>query len=267
VRDAWACGLASVCVCVCVCCILDALHRTASRKCCACSPQADYRIECRASASSPLEARYLGLLIYASLATLVYPVGVPCLYAFLLHRHWNEIAGFEKERAREVDDEAQRLLEGQGQGQRTPSSSARSVSVTAVDPGEAVVVEPAPSPSSPLKPLSSLFEPFSPEARYFALVEVARRVLYAALQCTLQAGSNGQLMSVLLLSLFYLTLLYHYQPYREAGSQTLAVVASWQINFTVIGTVAQKLASRPSVAIQVGMFVCHCRSPLSVHTQ
>jgi hypothetical protein len=50
--------------------------------------------------------------------------------------------------------------------------------------------------------------------RYFAIVDVMRRVVYAALQYSLRPASTAQLIWMLLLSLAYGSILHHLRPYR-----------------------------------------------------
>jgi hypothetical protein len=204
--------------------------------------QADYSLQCRAHAGAPFTSRYTALLAYASCFVLVYPVGIPVLYAVLLVRHRAEI----RQLAGEEEAERQPLVPPTAGGSEGPQKAAsRAPSpVARLTRSKTALALPA---GSPVEPLRFLVEPFRGEVWFFALVDVGRRVLYAALQYSVKAGSAGQLMFLLILSLVYGTLLHHLRPYREASNQTLAVVGFWQVLLTIIGTIAKRL--QPSLGL------------------
>ena len=190
---------------------------------------------------------------YAIFMIFVYPIGIPCMYMYLLYSscaeiqsrvaestdketspgnqspvrsHTNVDAGNNNTEHREsqrISDISNPMLAS------TIVSHVRSVSVNAGEKNQTY------SMSAPAARLAFLWAAFKPQYWYWEVVETTRRLMLTAVLSITGAGTSQQAVLALLLAILYIKLYSYFSPYEEAQSSITAEVGQYQILFTFFG--------------------------------
>lgn len=147
----------------------------------------DYSVSCSSS-------KYLFGFAWAIASILVYPIGVPAYYFYVLFSN--------KESIQCREDVAIKTVQ-------TPSTSDH--------------VSPR------LKPILLLFEAYEPKYWYWEVVETTRRLMLTGVLVLIAQGSAVQILVGICLSLFFLTLYDSYPPFADPIVGRLEAVAQRQI--------------------------------------
>ena len=210
---------------------------------------------------------YYGGLSYAVIMILVYPVGIPCLYFWLLYSGKEEIKGRHtessaaeesQEPSRGSQSNSQEHTHGRTQStehEETVNPMAASVASDAKPTGLATDVESAdvrlseepdpdnvgngnPNPNGlggSIMTIEFLFGAYKPCYWYWEIVETTRRLILTAVLSVVGPGSSGQSVLAILLALFYIKIYGKFRPYGGAKDNFLAEVGQFQIYFTFFG--------------------------------
>jgi predicted outer membrane repeat protein len=204
---------------------------------------ADMRISCDSD-------YYQRGITYAAVMIVVYVIGIPSMYFFLLYRSRHEIAGrFDspgKPRSLTVSDEAEQkegdLSAQSGSKKGDPEMKGALSGSTAV----AVTARPSEEPVNQLKlrtdvsarhalMVSFLYEAYEPQFWYWEVVETTRRLMLTAVLSVCGTGTSGQALLALLLALMYIKLYGHYAPYLKRNDDIVAETGQFQIFLSFLG--------------------------------
>lgn len=146
---------------------------------------ADYSVSCSSS------EYYFGFF-WAVGSVVVYPIGIPAYYLYLLFSERTDIMCRDDVSCceEEVDIRSRRL-----------------------------------------RPLRLLFEAYEPRLWYWAFVETARRLSLTGVLVVIAQGSAIQIVVGLSLSLFFLKLYDFSKPYSDDTVQSVEMIAQWQVYF------------------------------------
>jgi hypothetical protein len=216
---------------------------------------ADMRISCSSD-------YYYGGVAYASVMVLIYPIGIPLLYLWMLYNARDEIKNRDRDPA---EVEAERMASMSADTEENVSSvdivnpmmaarmSSGSLSVSSVRSGS--IVEPPKAsddtedvnvlaiagadPSEKHSNVSAntarlgfLWAAYSPEYWYWEVIETTRRLMLTAVLSVVEPGSAVQSVLSIMLAQFYLKLYGYNMPYGEGSDNTLAEIGQYQIFFT-----------------------------------
>jgi predicted outer membrane repeat protein len=164
---------------------------------------ADYSISCNA----PERSLYLS---YGSFMILIYPIGIPMVYAMVLFRNRKRI---NPDWRKVIDADEKRFVSNQ------------------VIQKEKIKVR---NTYEEIDNIKLLFDSYVPKRWYFELFECARRLLLGAVPVLIFRGSVLQIIIVLLVSLFSVATFMHFNPYIHIHDNHLAIVAQWSITLVII---------------------------------
>lgn len=150
--------------------------------------RADYSLVCHMGGVT--NERHLGYMVYAGCMVLVYPVGIPALYGFLLYLRWRwraKVGGREAWGIETFHEDAP--------GSRNPGGQ-REASARSYD---AMVVD--------------LWKPYKRERSYYEVVECARRVMLTGVVVFVFPDSAAQVSTTFLIALFFFVISEAQSPY------------------------------------------------------
>jgi predicted outer membrane repeat protein len=171
---------------------------------------ADYSVDCNTDT-------YRSYLIYGAIMILLYPVGIPLIYAILLvsnQKHVNPswrlvVEGKEKKVISE------KVLQREKMKIRRTYDDIRNISF--------------------------LFDNYKPKRWYFEIFECFRRLTLGAIPVLILRGQSLQIIIVLLVSLLSVALLMHMEPYTHDADNRLAIIAQWSITMALIGALVIRI--------------------------
>jgi hypothetical protein len=194
---------------------------------------ADMRISCH----SPYYKRGVA---YAAVMIVVYVLGIPSMYAFLLYRSRHEIAT----RFDPLKDEHQPVEQTEEHGKAVGDvEQAASESKTE---DKVMVVQDPQNPENQLRKrtdhaarqaltISFLYDAYEPQYWYWEVVETTRRLMLTAVLSVCGAGTSGQALFALLLALMYIKLYGHFAPYLKINDDIVAETGQFQIFLSFLG--------------------------------
>ncbi len=217
---------------------------------------ADMSISCQSS-------YYRQWTIYVILMIVLYPIGIPSLYLYLLYRNKEEIMNRDKgeeesdsnlsesmsnkERptsiamanavsnedslAREVDEEI---------GRRKNMSFSFANRATESSMAEEAEEEKKSELSVPAQRLSFLWQAYEPKYWYWEVIETTRKLMLTAVLSVCAPGSSEQSVLGVLMSYVYIRLYGYYRPYEEDPDDVLAETGQVQILMTFFVTLVIK---------------------------
>ena len=179
-------------------------------------------------------AYYKGGVAWAVVAVIVYPIGVPMMYLWLLHSHKHEIMNRNKPKPTPPSI-----------SNDTNDETANESSVTEIaNPIANVVIAKAPTVAAPIVGLSQealrlefLFKSYKPEYWYWEVVETYRRLMLTAVLSVIATGSGSQVVASMSISMVYIKIYGYYQPYAVGDKNTLAEIGQIQILLTFFGAI------------------------------
>ncbi|CAM9436268.1 unnamed protein product, partial [Ectocarpus fasciculatus] len=158
---------------------------------------ADYSINCDTDVHKNYE-------IYAGFMIIVYPIGIPIFYFYLLvsnHKYVNPSAAL-------VVREDEKMLS-----------------------------------YTEIQHLSFLYENYAPKRWYFEVLDCFRRLLLTAIPVLILRGTSLQLLLVLMASLVWCIVYMSLKPFERPNDNTIAIMSQWAISFTLIGGVMLKVTA------------------------
>jgi hypothetical protein len=171
--------------------------------------KADFSLDC-------LSSQYSIFSVYAGLMIVVYPVGVPLLYFFLLFRKRKLLEAGQVEREKEIQI------------------------TTALE--EALVKRDENEGKDPaLKALSFLYESYKPKYWWFEIFETMRKLALTGFLVFIAPGTAAQVVVSLVMSIVSLFVYTNTKPFIDDFNNYLALVANWQLVLTLVGALAIKV--------------------------
>jgi hypothetical protein len=167
--------------------------------------RADYSVSCSS-------AKYHLGFLWAIVCIVIYPVGIPSLYFYLLYNSRADIAARDYPLDDPIDEAAR---------------------------------------ARRLSPLSFLFESYRPSLWYWEIIETAQRLLLTGILVLVGQGSAVQIIVGSLLTLVFMQIYQTIQPYADPFILPIKVVSQWQIFFVFYITLLLKadFPSLPSSAL------------------
>jgi uncharacterized membrane protein YidH (DUF202 family) len=177
---------------------------------------------------------------YASVMAVLYVGGIPLMYALLLYRSRNEIAGrFTAPSSANDSVVALNTIDAaKADAERADVSLAASDGKDNDNAAEEPVnhLEKRTDPAAlQARMISFLYEAYEPQYWYWEVVETTRRLVLTAVLSVCGAGTGGQAVLALLLALLYIKLVGYYRPYLENMDDIEAEVGQYQIFLTFLG--------------------------------
>ena len=145
--------------------------------------RADYRISCSSE-------KYEFALVWAICSVIVYPVGLPLYYFYILYCAKADVMS---------------------RHQPPPSDSLAKIRQTT------------------LRPLRPLYDAYKPDMWYFELVDIVHRLFLTGVLVVIKQGSVFQVLVGFLVIIFFKKVYEHYQPYQDKIVAQVKEVAIWQI--------------------------------------
>ncbi|RYD66200.1 MAG: hypothetical protein EOP84_31330, partial [Verrucomicrobiaceae bacterium] len=171
---------------------------------------ADYSISCDA----PDRSAYL---TYGSLMILIYPIGIPLVYAVVLFKNRKRI---NPDWRKVVDVEEKKFVSNR------------------VIQKEKIKVR---NTYEEIENIKLLFDSYVPKRWYFELFDCARRLLLGAVPVLIFRGSTLQIIIVLLISLCSVATFMYFNPYIHVHDNHLAILAQWSITLVLISALIIKV--------------------------
>jgi hypothetical protein len=195
---------------------------------------ADMRISCDSD-------YYRRGVIYAALMAVLYVGGIPFMYALLLYRSRNEIAGrFTGPPLSEDSVEPSDTI-AVAKADVGPADIGLAASGGKPDKDDEAgqlknYLEKRTDPAAlQARMISFLYEAYEPQFWYWEVVDTTRRLVLTAVLSVCGAGTAGQAILALLVSQLYIKLYGHYRPYVEDKDDLEAEVGQYQIFLTFLG--------------------------------
>jgi hypothetical protein len=193
--------------------------------------------------------------VYVVLMMIIYPIGIPSLYLYLLRQHRDELINrndadhFKHKEDTEslpafvIAQQQGRVFEREdeesGGNHSRPSHSSReseSFSSNArrgsVMDREAERAEKYAHMSPTARRLAFLWQAYKPEYWYWEIIETTRKLMLTAVLSVCSPGSSEQSIFGVIMAWAYITLYSYYQPYEGASDNVLAAAGQIQIFFT-----------------------------------
>jgi len=184
---------------------------------------ADVRIECYTT------NWYRGV-IYASIFILVYPIGIPMMYLYLLSTCKEELinrqnVGFVIDRSIDNADDLDRSLGNDPEKMIFQELDEDDV----VEKGQS---ESNNNLSSHALCLNMFWESYKNEYWYWEVIECYRRIILTSLVSIISPGSSLQSLSAILFTLFFIRLYAYFLPYAIHSDNILAELGQGQVFVT-----------------------------------
>jgi hypothetical protein len=172
--------------------------------------------------------------LYVVLMIILYPVGVPSLYLYLLHSCKHEIA------TREESSDKEENKNGQSYRRSVSTSQNESFAKQQLHAISTNVVELSRDRASKLSAsalrLKFLWKAYRPEFWYWEVIETTRKLMLTAVLSVCSPGSSQQAVLGVLMSYGYIRLYGYCSPYDEEAENVLAETGQMQILFTFFVT-------------------------------
>lgn len=173
---------------------------------------------------------YYDGVIYASVMILLYPIGVPCLYYYLLYCGRSELKHRDDkpQEEKEVENDTVNPLNGGLVGSRVKSvSSDGSITTSKARSAEKLSVGVA--------RINFLWQAYQPKYWYWEVIETTRRLMMTAVLSVCAPGTTGQAVFAVVLSVIYIKLYSLCGPYTSTVDNVLAETGQFQIYCTFFG--------------------------------
>ena len=188
--------------------------------------RADLSISCT-------DSYYHGGVLYAVIMVIIYPIGIPSLYCYILYANRAEI------RERDL------IVKANSNGNEDNAVA------TAINPMQfSFANDEETGISAPTLPtgdeyggtiddnisrISFLWEAYKPECWYWEIIETTRRLMLTAVLSICDPGSSSQSVFAVLLGLFYIKLYGYFSPYADTDDNVIAETGQFQIFLTFFG--------------------------------
>jgi hypothetical protein len=181
---------------------------------------------------------------YAYFMILVYPVGIPAVYLYLLYRRRDEISSRDVEVDVPTADTAVTAMPSPDQSIAVAGKIEEPHSQSILPPmlfRDSTVDDERPSImrrdvlTAETERLSFLWSSYKPEFWYWEVVESTRRIVLTAVLSVCGPGTSQQNVLSLLLALLYIKLYGYFSPYVDPLAGILAETGQFQIFFTFFG--------------------------------
>ena len=163
--------------------------------------------------------------MYAIFCIILYPLGIPALFAYLL----------TSRRAVIGDVGSGHLVRGAIAGTKPDKRVEAEAALVASKLGSDIALARRKADGS-IKFISFLFSAYSPRCWYYEIVECARRLLLTGMLVFYKDGSNTQIVVALVLAFGSLMVLSETKPYIDPLDNRLAVMALWVTILTLLAS-------------------------------
>lgn len=205
---------------------------------------------------------YYSAVSYASIMIVIYPIGIPLLYFYLLYSqrealrnrdgvamgtenssHMGRISALSAMAKAEMgmsmasrSDCHNRDTEGSDAdaGMDGPSSSPSMAS--SISSSEFVRGLLDPDDDEATRRINFLWEAYQPQYWYWEVIETTRRLMLTAVLSVCSPGTSSQGVLAVLLAMFYMKIYGHFRPYVLMNDNTLQEIGQYQIFFTFFGS-------------------------------
>ena len=181
-----------------------------------CWLRVDYSIDCSTDTYALFE-------MYAGLCIVLYPLGIPLLFAYLLFSR-------------------RAIIGDMGLGRLAPAGAAESdarvasqAAIFASMLGRDITLARRKADES-VKFISFLFSAYTPQCWYYEIVECARRLLLTGMLVFYKDGSSTQIVTALVLACGSLMVLTETMPFNDPVDNRLAAMAQWVTILTLLAS-------------------------------
>ncbi len=192
---------------------------------------ADVRIPCYTS------YWYKGV-IYSCLLIIIYPIGIPMMYLWLLSRCKDEL----KSRGQiynSHDDAIDTVNEtNETSNTTTQYNCERNISINLTAEMNTILQNTSENNlndknlSSYAECLGILWEPYKNQYWYWEVIECYRRIILTSILSIINPGSSLQSIAAVMCSLFFIKLYSNYSPYASTNDNILAEIGQFQVFLT-----------------------------------
>ena len=174
----------------------------------------DYSITCTEDGETRPRRQFW--IFYAAVNVLLYPIGIPCFFATLLHVHRYDLCPEMEKKGglRYV------IFRQEGWG----SNGHHSIPQETKDQTAHLVF---------------LTENYEPHVYWFEVFECLRRLMLSSMLVLIQPGSAAQIVIAIFICLISIKVYSYYQPFVEEGDDHLAEAAQWQ-TFCVVSSAKER---------------------------
>jgi hypothetical protein len=161
--------------------------------------KADYRQNCDTD-------QHFYYTCYGSLAVLVYPIGIPVLFGYLLYKHKDTIKEKQAYKMELID---------------------RGYDVDQIDEGDDF---------SGVHELNLLYSEYEPHSWWFEIFEFVRRLLLVGVSVFFalsSATSSSQIVYGILVCLMSISVYENWKPFIESSDNRVSIICQWQIFFAL----------------------------------
>ena len=196
---------------------------------------ADMSISCE-------DVYYRDWVAYAALMVIVYPIGIPCFYAWLLRKHSQAIKHHHHDFHHVHQREHQRILAKSSteSKEKLRPSLRRQQHATTIFPSAKELVPPPPTTAEDEMALQFanrirfLWSAYEAEYWYWEVIECTRRILLTAVLSVIYPGTALQSLFGMVFAIFYIKLYGTYHPYLEDSDDAIAEFSQYQIFFVYL---------------------------------
>jgi predicted outer membrane repeat protein len=193
---------------------------------------ADVRIPCYTS------YWYKGV-IYSCLLIIIYPIGIPMMYLWLLSRCKDELKSRRQiNNSNDNDDAINTFYETNDPSNTTTQyNRERNESINLTAEMNTNLQHTSENDlddknlSSYAECLGTLWEPYKNEYWYWEVIECYRRIILTSI-LSINPGSSLQSIVAVMFSLFFIKLYSHYSPYASTNDNVLAEIGQFQVFLT-----------------------------------
>ena len=171
---------------------------------------------------------YYNGVLYAAMMILVYPIGVPCLYYYLLYCGRDEL-----KHRNDKPDEVNAVEESPTENPLNSASLSRRIrSVSSESSATKPKTRTGEKLSVPVTRISFLWEAYQPQFWYWEIIETTRRLMLTAVLSVAEPGTTGQTVFAVVLAVMYIKLYGLFGPYTSTEDNMLSETGQYQIYFT-----------------------------------
>ena len=187
--------------------------------------KADYSIDCNSSG-------HFSFVVYAAFASLIYPVGIPCIYMRLLWKVRNKL-----------DPPPPGAHAGQAGNNNWFTTTGQAMFTTKTGDSkqgvEQAIEERSKHEGDPeVKRLSFLYNAYEPRCWWFEVFETVRKLALTGFLVFLKPGTAAQIVMSMVLCIGAMRVYANYKPFVKDIHDITAEVTQWQIYFTMFAALA-----------------------------
>lgn len=172
---------------------------------------------------------YQRMRLWAIVMVIVYPVGIPALYIYLMYRYRSELSN------RQVLRRLARLQDSPNLTSRRLNHSYDQYKQLLPTTQEEALQPDKSSPNSIIAGFAFIYLSYKPQYFYWDIVDLSRRLVFGSyLTLVGTNGSSQQLVVGIGIAIGYLRAQLKYNPYAETSENILAEGGQWQVLITFL---------------------------------